>query len=143
MAWLESLLSFCPPIVTIFYALIWLIIFPPVLYTVSHILEQEFFCLGCLGRLGRLSSQGSNEKKWIWGILSNLWGRFFQLFVGKKEFRMFSKIFQHPHWKVTQYGFYNFSFFFWKSLKKLKKEATTQILIFSVIQRGAFKSHCL
>ena len=28
-------------------------------YSIGHILEQEFFCLG------RLGSQGSQEKKWI------------------------------------------------------------------------------
>ena len=44
-------------------------------WTISHILEHEFFCLGGLG------SSGSKEKKWIWVFLRNFWGRFFQLFV--------------------------------------------------------------
>ena len=56
--------------------------FPSSIYSWSkdHILEHEFFCLG------RLGSQGNKGKKWIWGILSNFWGWFFQLFVGKKIF---------------------------------------------------------
>ena len=40
-------------------------------WSIGHILEHEFFCLG------RLGSQGSKGKKWIWGILSNFWGCFF------------------------------------------------------------------
>ena len=48
-------------------------------WSIGHILEHEFFCLG------RLGSQGSKEKKWIWGILSNFWGWCFQLFVCKKN----------------------------------------------------------
>ena len=48
-------------------------------WSISHILEHEFFCFGCLGWAG------SKEKKWIWIFLSNFWGWFFQLFVGKKN----------------------------------------------------------
>jgi hypothetical protein len=47
-------------------------------WSIGHILEHEFFCLGHLG------CAGSKEKKWIWVFLSNVWGWFFQLFVGKK-----------------------------------------------------------
>ena len=49
-------------------------------WSIGHILEHDFFCLGHLG------CAGSKEKKWIWGILSNFWGWFFQLFEGKKIF---------------------------------------------------------
>ena len=52
-------------------------------WSIGHILEHEFFCLGCLG------SQGSKEKKWIRGILSNFWGWFFQLLVVKKNLDFF------------------------------------------------------
>ena len=45
-------------------------------WSIGHILEHEFFCLGHLGWAG------SKEKKWIWVFLSNFWGWFFQLFVG-------------------------------------------------------------
>ena len=49
-------------------------------WSISHILENEFICLGRLG-----SSGHNKEKKWIWVFLSNFWGWFFQLFVGKKK----------------------------------------------------------
>ena len=44
-------------------------------WSIGHILEHEFFCLGHLGCAG---SKG--KKKWIWVFLSNFWGWFFQLF---------------------------------------------------------------
>ena len=56
-------------------------------WSISHILEHEFFYLGCLG------SSGSKEKKWIWVFLSNFWGWFFQLFVSKIFFKNFLKYF--------------------------------------------------
>ena len=40
-------------------------------WSIGHILEHEFFCLGHLG------CAGSKGKKWIWVILSNFWGWFF------------------------------------------------------------------
>ena len=46
-------------------------------WSIGHILEHEFSWLGHLG------CAGSKEKKWIWVFLSNFWGWFFQLFVGK------------------------------------------------------------
>ena len=48
-------------------------------WSLSHILEHEFFCLS------RLGSSGSKEIKWIWVFLSNFWGWFFQLFVVEKN----------------------------------------------------------
>ena len=58
---------------------------PSSIYSCSlgHILEHEFFCLG------RLGSSGSKERKWIWVILSNFWKWVFQLFAGKKKFKIF------------------------------------------------------
>ena len=50
-------------------------------WSISHILEHEFFCLG------RLDSSGSKEKKWIWVFLSNFWGWFFQILWAKKIFK--------------------------------------------------------
>ena len=32
------------------------------------------------------AAQAARKKKWIWVILSNFWGWFFQLFEGKKKF---------------------------------------------------------
>ena len=49
-------------------------------WSIGHILEHEFFSLGRLG---------GKEKKWIWGILSNLWGWLFQLLVVKIIFKFF------------------------------------------------------
>ena len=58
-------------------------------WSIGHILEHEFFCLGWAG---------SKEKKWIWVFLCNFWGCFFQLFEGKKiwSFFFFLENIVHP-----------------------------------------------
>ena len=55
-----------------------MVLYPSSIYScsISHILENEFFCLGCLGSYGW-------KKNWV--FLSNFWGWFFQLFVVKKN----------------------------------------------------------
>ena len=58
-------------------------------WSIGHILEHEFFCLGCLGWAG------SKEKKWIWVFLCNFWGCFFQLFEGKKIWSFFFFFWKH------------------------------------------------
>ena len=50
-------------------------------WSISHILEHEFFYFAVW------AAQAVRKKKWIWVFLSNVWGWFFQLFVGKKEFK--------------------------------------------------------
>ena len=47
------------------------------------------------------AAQGSKEKKWIWVFLSNFWGWFFQLFVGKKKLQIFFKILQAKNGKIS------------------------------------------
>ena len=48
-------------------------------WSISHILEHEFFWLGPLGSKG---------KKWIWGFLSNFWGWFW----GQKKVQNYCRI---------------------------------------------------
>ena len=48
-------------------------------WSIGHILEHEFFCLG-------LGCAGSKGKKWIWDFLSNFWGCFFFNFLRAKIF---------------------------------------------------------
>ena len=63
------------------------------------------------------AAQAARKQKWIWVILSNFWGWFFQLFVGKIFFKSFKQYFSVCIEKLHKMPFiiYFFSFEnFWK-----------------------------
>ena len=60
-------------------------------WSIGHILEHEFFCLGHLG------CAGSKEKKVDLSFSEQLLRMFFSAFCGQKKIKIFLKILSQPH----------------------------------------------
>jgi hypothetical protein len=97
-------------------------------WSIGHILEHKFFCLGHLGCAGSKGKKSGFE--FFWATFEGGFFKFLRTNLKKKILKHFSNRIE----KLHKIAFIYIFFFF---LKKLKKEATPQILILSVIQGGA------
>ena len=75
------------------------------------------------------------ENWWSSGIMSNFWGEFFYVLGGKKIFKkIFKNILATALKSYIKWLLYIYIFFFWKSLKKLKKlELSPQNFCYDVL----------